>query len=145
MSIKISAGLAIIHRNKVLLVHPTNAKWKGTFSIPKGLVDQENDASLIAAAIRETKEETGLDILEDWIDPTPHVIEYRKEQNDKHSRVYKKLHWFVADVSDKPITDFVVDQDQLQLEEVDYVGFFNYQDAVKRIFWRQVPILMLIR
>lgn len=143
MAIKVSAGLAIIHRNKLLLAHPTNAKWKGTFSIPKGHVEEGED--LIQAARRETREEVGLDIPKRMIDPTPYLIEYRRKKKDgTPGKLYKKLYWFVADVSNSPVKDFVVDKKQLQLEEVDFAGLLDYQDAKKRIFWRMAPILKLI-
>jgi ADP-ribose pyrophosphatase YjhB (NUDIX family) len=56
-NLKISAGLVIIQDNKILLGHPTGAKWTNTFSIPKGEV-QEGE-SLFDAAFRETREEFG--------------------------------------------------------------------------------------
>ena len=52
---QISAGLLILHNNKILLIHPTNAPWYGTYSIPKGKL--EKDETIIQAAIRETEEE----------------------------------------------------------------------------------------
>ena len=42
----ISAGLLIIHDNKILLVHPTNAPWYGTFSIPKGEVEEGEELKI---------------------------------------------------------------------------------------------------
>jgi len=55
MTMIISAGLVIVDKDKrlILLVHPTNASWVGTYSIPKGEVNPGED--LLAAAIRETK------------------------------------------------------------------------------------------
>ena len=62
---KRSAGLLIYRRLKgtleVLLVHPGGPFWKnkeaGAWSIPKGEFDENEDG--LAAAIRETQEETG--------------------------------------------------------------------------------------
>jgi predicted NUDIX family NTP pyrophosphohydrolase len=61
-----SAGLLIYRRSggrlQVLLVHPGGPFWarkdEGAWSIPKGLVDQNEDE--LAAARRETKEELGV-------------------------------------------------------------------------------------
>ena len=50
-----SAGLLIIQDNKILLAHPTNAPWYGSYTIPKGKV--EDGETYIDTAIRETKEE----------------------------------------------------------------------------------------
>nr|HPI82233.1 NUDIX hydrolase [Candidatus Paceibacterota bacterium] len=58
--IQLSAGLAIIQNGSILLGHPTGQKWWGTFSIPKGQVEKGED--LLEAAIRETREEIGINI-----------------------------------------------------------------------------------
>ena len=62
---KQSAGLLLYRHNKgnleVLLVHPGGPFWKnkdaGAWSIPKGEFTSDEDG--LAAAIRETREETG--------------------------------------------------------------------------------------
>ena len=67
MSKEVSAGLLMYVREarkplRVLLVHPGGPYWRnkdlGVWSIPKGLVDAEEDK--LAAAEREFTEETGL-------------------------------------------------------------------------------------
>lgn len=62
---RLSAGLLLFRRRgevEFLLVHPGGPYWKGrdeaAWSIPKGLVDPDEDAE--AAARREFAEETGL-------------------------------------------------------------------------------------
>ncbi len=46
-----SAGIIIIlNREKLLLSHPTNARWNNTYSFPKGHI--EENESQIDAAIR---------------------------------------------------------------------------------------------
>lgn len=57
---KHSCGFIIISNKKVLIGHPTGHSMD-LWSIPKGLRDA--DESEVNAALRETKEETGLDIL----------------------------------------------------------------------------------
>jgi len=66
MKTKISAGLAIIYDNKVLLAHTTNRGWYGSYGIPKGGI--EKGESKIQAAIRETKEEVGISVPKNLID-----------------------------------------------------------------------------
>lgn len=65
---KVSAGL-LLHRRQgddlqVLLVHPGGPFWAkkdlGAWSIPKGEVEPHDD--LLAAALREVREETGFEI-----------------------------------------------------------------------------------
>ncbi|TPK73258.1 NUDIX domain-containing protein [Mesorhizobium sp. B2-4-18] len=65
---KRSAGLLIYRRSddgiRVLLVHPGGPFWAkkddGAWSIPKGLVDEDEDE--LAAARRETEEELGMKV-----------------------------------------------------------------------------------
>ncbi len=129
-----SSGLAIIYQKKILLVHPTGTAWSGTFSIPKGEVD--SNETYLETAIRETFEEVGIDIEDDWIDKTEYVIEYKNRR-----KTYKKLHWFKTNISD---ISFSKIKYFLQLSEVDYASFMNIDDAIERIFWRQKPILEIL-
>lgn len=72
MAKKQSAGLLLYrtrdHALEVFLVHPGGPFWAkkdlGAWSIPKGEFDETEDA--LAAARRETREETGLDIAGDF-------------------------------------------------------------------------------
>jgi len=74
MKKKISAGLLVYRLNKktieVLLVHPGGPFFKKKddrhWSIPKGEIDEGE--SLLEAAIRETKEETNIEVSGDFID-----------------------------------------------------------------------------
>ena len=136
---KISAGLVIIQNNKILLAHPTNAPWKNTYSFPKGGV--EKDENYIETALRETKEEVGLDIPFNLIDKNnEYVIVYKNKQGKR----YKKVYYYVVKLDDNTYPD-VLDKNNLQLEEVDWAGFLNYDDAKEKIFWRFNEILNLIK
>lgn len=60
MSKVVAAGIFLVDKyNKLLVCHPTNHKLD-FWSIPKGKVD--NGETLLAAAIRETFEETNIDV-----------------------------------------------------------------------------------
>jgi 8-oxo-dGTP pyrophosphatase MutT (NUDIX family) len=107
--------------------HPTNANWNGTYSIPKGMI--ENNESSIDAAIRETFEETGIKILKEQINPTEYCIDYKNSKGT----IYKKVFYFIANVENLPD---VLPKNQIQMEEVDWVGFLDKNDAESKIFWR---------
>jgi ADP-ribose pyrophosphatase YjhB (NUDIX family) len=121
-----SAGLLILQDNKMLLAHPTRAPWYGTYTIPKGKV--ENGESYLDAALRETKEEVGIDIDTKDIDPNYKVINY----TDSKNRIYKKVMYFIA----KPSIPIEIDKSKLDKREVNWVGFVDKDDAMDRIFWR---------
>lgn len=71
----------IIHKESVTLIKRKNPPYKGSWALPGGFV--EYDETVESAAIRETKEETGLDVtLGDIVgvysnperDPRGHII-----------------------------------------------------------------------
>jgi len=128
---KTSAGLVIISDNKILLVHPTNASWYGTYSIPKGEIN--TDENLLDAAIRETYEEIGIEFNRNDILPVPEFIEYR----NKNNKLYKIVWYFILSLSE-PLD---VSKVKLQPEEVDWAGFLNKNEAEKKIFTRFKNIL----
>ncbi len=133
---KISAGILLLFNNKILLCHPTNAPWTGTYSPPKGLVDDDED--LIDAAIRECKEEVGITIRREQIIDR-FCVPYRKGRN-----LFKKVYLFKAKIDsleDIGLTSEIVSKSNLQLEEVDWAGFLTKEEVNEKIFWRFKPIL----
>lgn len=135
-----SAGLALIRKGTILLGHPTNAPWKGQYSIPKGNVNEGED--LIDAAIRETKEEIGIVIRKSDVQKTPHLIEYKKTPQ---LSAYKRVYYFIADVSAYYSIPDIIPKNMIQLEEVDYAKFFTKQEAKSLIFHRQLEILQYVK
>ncbi len=130
--IAISAGLVLISDNKILLCHPTGQKWWGTYSIPKGHV--EEDEEILDAAIRETREEVGvlIDIKKNRIFDEGY-IDYKNDNGE----VYKRVYFFVI----KLIEPIEIDLDKLDKKEVDWAGFKTKKEAEKRIFWRFKSLL----
>jgi len=133
---QISAGLVVIYDNKILLAHPTGQKWFESYSIPKGHVEDGED--YLDAAIRETKEELGIDINEEQIKlDTEGYINYK----DENGTIYKRVYFYVVRLN-KPVT---VDKSKLQKDEIDWAGFLSKEEAAKRIFWRFKPLLTYLK
>lgn len=139
MSIESSAGLVIIYKNSILLGHPTGASWKGTYSIPKGNI--ENGETVLQAAIRETREEIGVGFSPDMVESEiPGEINYK----NKKGKTYKKVFWFMVKIDDVELIKHiypVVPKELLQLDEIDWAGFLEFDEAIRRIFKRFSPIL----
>lgn len=129
---RIAAGLAIIYNKKLLLIHPTNARWFNTYGIPKGKV--EDNESILEAAIREVYEETGITIPLNLINKKEYSITYKS----------KKVYYFIVkidDLSQINLDSERVPKSQLQLSEVDWAGFLDIKDATKRIMKHHIPII----
>jgi len=122
-----SAGLLIIYDNKMILAHPSRKKSRmGTYTIPKGKL--EKGETHLEAAIRETREEVGLNVDIDFIDQTPHIIDYTNERG----LVYKRLTYYLVRLDEK----LLLDENLLQLIEVDWAGYLDKDESRMRIFWR---------
>lgn len=133
---EISAGLAVIYKEKLLLVHPTKQAWEGTYSLPKGKL--EKDEEPIDAAIRETWEETGIKVPKNLIGEEGVEIRYKKRK-----RTYKKVKWFpvkINDLKEIGIDKEVIERENLSLREVDWAGFVSKSELKDKIFWRFIPI-----
>lgn len=131
-----SAGLVIIYDNKILLAHPTGQKWYGSYSIPKGHIEEGEDR--LETAIRETQEELGLKFEPNQVEPNSEgYINYR----DENGELYKRVYFYIVELK-KPIN---IDKTKLQKEEVDWAGFLTKEEAEKRIFWRFKPLLTYIK
>lgn len=125
--ITISAGLVIIYDNKMLLVHPTGQKWYGSYSIPKGHVEEGEE--YLDAAIRETQEEVGIKFKPNQIKPNSEgYINYR----DENGKLYKRVYFYIVELKEH----IDIDRKKLQKEEIDWAGFLSREEAEKRIFWR---------
>lgn len=130
-----SAGLLLIKNDTFLLGHPTGAAWFGSYSIPKGGI--EDNESIIEAAIRETREEVGIVIQHSMVDQSKlKVIEYR----DRKNRKYKEVYYFPVNVSDMDLPD-VLPNEMLQLDEIDWAGFITPEQAETRILPRMSGII----
>ena len=134
-NIEISAGLAIIQDNTILLAHPKGSKWWGTYSIPKGHVEPGED--ILNAAIRETREEVGVTVTpQDIKDKKPKYVDYK----DKRGRVYKRVYFFIVQPQEDMNFNIAVDK-----KEMDWAGFLTKAKAAQRINPRLKPILNVLK
>ncbi len=141
--IKQTAGVAIKWQDKVLLVHPTNASWKNSaLGIPKGGIESGEDP--IIAAIRELREETGIEVRESDLDSSP----YTAENHGESGKLKSQLIYFtmtIDDLSEIGLTKPTVPKKWLQLEEIDWAGFVKIDDAYPKMHRSQIIILDRLR
>ena len=131
-----SAGLAIIYQNKILLVKPTNARWWKSYGIPKGHV--EEGESTIDAAIREVKEEVGIEIPKFMIGEEHELFYMRKEKRWKRIAYFYVL---ISDLSDIGLESEILPKEMLQLEEVEWAGFVPFEEARSRMIPSMIDII----
>jgi 8-oxo-dGTP pyrophosphatase MutT (NUDIX family) len=137
---EVSAGILIIYNNKLLLIHPTNSSWHGSYGFPKGRLD--NSESPLDAAIRETEEEVGITIPVKMINKSAYTLSY--SFNKKGTKIYKTTYYFICKIdnlSDIGLDKEVIPKSQLQLAEVDWAGFVDYKEAKKRLGRAFQPLL----
>jgi len=141
MKQKTSAGLAIIYDNKILLAHPTNRRWYNSYGIPKGGVDKGE--TYLEAAIRETKEEVGITVPRKIIDKKENT--FFVSSSSKKKKSYNKIVYYyivkIDSLSQLGINDLRISKNQLQLDEVDWAGFLDYEEVQKRITPSQIPLI----
>lgn len=141
IKMKRSAGVIIIFNDKILLCHPSNSKWMGTYSFPKGSV--EPGESDIEAAIRELREETSISIDKSLLKGDPIEVDYINKKRTKYKKVILyKLH--IKNLSEIGLETETIPSDKLQIEEVDWAGFLTKEEAKSRIFHRISHVLETI-
>lgn len=133
-----AAGIAILWGTKILLIHPTNSSWqKRTIGIPKGGIDPGE--SVLDAAIRETFEETGIKIDPSQLEPSPESVDMFRKEKFVGTLIYYTCR--IQDPSAIGLPGPVVPKSQLQLEEVDWAGFMEIEEAYGKMVYSQLIIL----
>lgn len=138
MKTKKSAGLAIIYDNKILLAHTTNRGWYSSYGIPKGGID--DGESKLDAAIRETYEEVGIKVPKSLIDKTEYTFAVTSRKYKYNKIVYYYL-VKIDSLSQLGLKDLKIPKSQLQVEEVDWAGFLDYSEAMKRVMKSQLSVV----
>jgi predicted NUDIX family NTP pyrophosphohydrolase len=137
-----AAGVAIVWGTKILLVHPTGASWqKPTCGIPKGSI--EAGETELAAALRETFEETGIRLRVDQLEPTIHsvtVFSGTKPVGSIHYAICR-----IEDPAEIGLASDRVPKSQLQLDEIDWAGFVEIDEAYAKMAKSQLIILDRVR
>lgn len=107
-----SCGTLVFKDNKILMIKHNVGHW----SFPKGHV--EKGETEFETAIRETKEETNIDV--EIICDKRFIIEYSPKRG-----VLKKVVFFIA----KPLSDDL----KRQPEEIKDLGYFTYDEAFEKL------------
>ena len=142
---KTSAGILLYrvknNRLEVLLVHPGGPFWKnkdqGAWTIPKG--EPGTNEPLLAAAIREFQEETGITITGQLIELSP-----IKQKSGK---------WVHGWALEKDIDETKIKSNSFELEwpirsgkiqsfpEIDKAVWYGIEEAKEKINPAQIPLL----
>lgn len=134
-----TAGIVIVYRDSILLVHPTNGSWtRPIMGIPKGGIEEGED--VLAAALRELREETGIELSADQLIPDLHKVEVFNKSGKYQNSIYYYV-CRIEDLSEIGLDSTSVPKSQLQATEVDWAGFIEIKSAYSKMARAQLIIL----
>ncbi len=141
--IKKAAGVCILYKDNILLVHASDAnKERNAYGIPKG--GMESGENYMEAAIREVREETGISINPRVLDKNLHVANSYNRKGEVNWQLYYYI-YKIEELSEVGMSNMSVNKDDIQVEEVDWVGFVPIDKAYKIINRSQLIILDRVR
>jgi 8-oxo-dGTP pyrophosphatase MutT (NUDIX family) len=135
MARRISCGVLVVCEDRVLLGHATRSpRW----DIPKGLA--EADEALVEAAVRELREETGINIAPDVLRPLG-VHAYLRD---------KDLALFLWRPAAMPALETLACASTFtlngaQLPELDRFGVFGWEEALGKVGKNLARVLTEVR
>jgi len=138
LEMKVSAGLAIIWEDKVLLAHTTGRNFKTGYGIPKGGI--EKGETQLDAAIRETSEEIGIEVPRSLVSSNS----YQFGVDAKKWGYRKIVHYYIVQIDSLDqigLKEPKVPKSQLQIEEINDARFMDYKQAAKVINVSQKDLL----
>jgi 8-oxo-dGTP pyrophosphatase MutT (NUDIX family) len=133
-----TAGVAVLWEDKILLVHPTGASWsQNCLGIPKGRIEPGEDP--IEAAVRELREETGIEIDASELEPDPQIVNIYREKLIEKQLIYFNLR--ISNPGQIGMDSHNISKYNLQLNEIDWAGFVSIERAYQLIHPPQLIIL----
>lgn len=145
--IETTCALALYTTSKLLIVHPTNGRHGGGWSLPKGLLGHGEIPAV--AALRELQEETGIFIRDGHAFIGDHQVSVTGALTDHGCHVYrpkvKNLHLFSLQISD------VLNQELLICEstfgnppqpEIDNFSWVAFKPAQLLLNARQLELIL---
>ena len=129
---KVSAGIALLWEDRILLAHAKNAPWFRSYTPPKGGVEEGEE--LIDAAVREFYEEVGISVEKSKLQE-PIEVPYI----DNKGKTYKRVILFpyrIESVNEVGLEDDKVPSHQLQVEEVDEARFMDAEEFKTKVLPR---------
>ena len=130
-----SSGGVVIFRGKILLLYNNYKGRSDGWVLPKGTV--EAGESLDETAIREVKEETGLDVSEF---DGGYVFSYKRENPGEGDNYFVDIYRFVGDFDEADVKPQEAETDGFMLatkEEIEAFakqGIFLHYDSIKQVF-----------
>lgn len=133
-----SAGLVILYKGQILLGRTAGRKSERAWGIPKGGI--EEGESTIDAAIRETREELGINVNKKLIKPT----QYTFAVTSKKYRYNKVVYYYIVEIKDLKqigLKELIVPKKQLDTSEISESKFFNLLEAKQKVMISQTPVI----
>jgi len=122
---------------RVLIAHPTNGAYAFSWGFPKGIKD-DSDANELAAARRELKEETGIDLPDDLLYINCGTFDYTKE---KVYRLFAVKLDFEIDLAQLRCESTFTDTDGQDKPEIDKYDLVKIDRCYKNMSTKQSLIV----
>ena len=135
-----ATGIAVFQDGRLLVVRRVahDDFLAGEWELPGGGVDAGE--TIEQGAVRELKEETGIEVSPDKLDPAPDKVEVFNKNGKYQNSIYY-FTYQISDLAEIGLDSISVPKSQLQKEEVDWAGFIDIKDAYHKVARAQLIIL----